>query len=405
LWLPYALSEYVEKTGDEALLYEKEPYLDSAPLNEREKDRYEELVFAGNGTLYEHAEKAIKLALNRGVGIHGLLKIGGGDWNDGMNSVGKHGKGESVWLTEFCAIICFKFSNIALKIKGENDKRFFLEISEKLSLAVKNSFVDGWYLRGYYDSGAPLGKAGNRECEIDSLSQSFAAFMEFTMNGEVSESTKRALEKAFSHLYDEKTGVMKLLSPPFNEGVERPGYIKGYLPGIRENGGQYTHAAVWMAMALLYSGKINEGILVLKSINPALMSLEQSFSERYLIEPYALAGDVYSHPECMGRGGWSFYTGSAAWYKKAVLECIFGFTQKNGGFYLRPHMNMDFDGAALTIDTHETSYIIKYLFSDKEGIVLDGKIVETASERMKEFFFEFDKNKHHVDYCIKLRED
>jgi cyclic beta-1,2-glucan synthetase len=160
-----------------------------------------------------------------------------------------------------------------------------------------------------------------------------------------------------------------------------------------------------MAMALLYSGKINEGILVLKSINPALMSLEQSFSERYLIEPYALAGDVYSHPECMGRGGWSFYTGSAAWYKKAVLECIFGFTQKNGGFYLRPHMNMDFDGVTLTIDTHETSYTIKYLFSDKEGIVLDGKIVETASERMREFFFEFDKNKHHVDYCIKLRED
>ena len=404
LWLPYALAEYVEKTGDEALLYEKEPYLDSPPLNEREKDRYEELVFAGNGTVYEHAEKAIKLALNRGVGIHGLLKIGGGDWNDGMNAVGKDGKGESVWLTEFCAIICFKFSNIARKIKGE-EERFFLEFSEKLFRAVKNSFVDGWYLRGYYDNGAPLGKSGNRECEIDSLSQSFAAFMEFTMNGEVSESTKSALEKAFSHLYDEKTGVMKLLSPPFNEGAERPGYIKGYLPGIRENGGQYTHAAVWMAMALLYSGKINEGILVLKSINPALMSLEQSFSERYLIEPYALAGDVYSHPECMGRGGWSFYTGSAAWYKKAVLECVFGFIQKDAGFYLHPHMNKDFDGATLTIDTHETSYTIKYLFSDKEGIVLDGKIVETASERMREFFFEFDKNKHHVDYCIKLRED
>ena len=154
-----------------------------------------------NVNLY-YMDFANELILNGEVGTNGLPKIGIGDWNDGFSNIGPEGKGESVWLTEFCAIICFRFSVIARKIKGEKEERFFLEIAEKLSLAVKNSFVDGWYLRGYYDSGAPLGKLGNRECEIDSLSQSFAAFMEFTMNGEVSESTKCALEKAFLYLYD-----------------------------------------------------------------------------------------------------------------------------------------------------------------------------------------------------------
>lgn len=405
LWLAYALTEYIEKTGDEALLFETEPYLVSPPLNEREKERYEELTFAGTGTVYEHAEKAIKLALERGFGEHGLLKMGGGDWNDGMNSVGSGGKGESVWLTEFCAVICYKFSKIAEKIKGEEEKRFFDESAKKLYSAVKNAFVDGWYLRGYYDNGKPLGKAGNDECEIDSLSQSFAVFMEYIMDGKVSETSKNALTEAFFRLYDKESGVMKLLSPPFDSGEERPGYIKGYLPGIRENGGQYTHAAVWMAMALLYSGKTDEGILVLKCINPALMSLKSEFSDRYMIEPYALAGDVYSHPECVGRGGWSFYTGSAAWYKKAVLECVFGFVQKPNGFYLDPHMNSEFDGSVLTLNIRETTYRVKYIFSDNEGIVLDGKIVETDNIRMKKFFFEFDKNDHTIDYCIKVREE
>ena len=333
------------------------------------------------------------------------MKMGGGDWNDGMNSVGSGGKGESVWLTEFCAVICYKFSKIAEKIKGEEEKRFFDESAKKLYSAVKNAFVDGWYLRGYYDNGKPLGKAGNDECEIDSLSQSFAVFMEYIMDGKVSETSKNALTEAFFRLYDKESGVMKLLSPPFDSGEERPGYIKGYLPGIRENGGQYTHAAVWMAMALLYSGKTDEGILVLKCINPALMSLKSEFSDRYMIEPYALAGDVYSHPECVGRGGWSFYTGSAAWYKKAVLECVFGFVQKPNGFYLDPHMNSEFDGSVLTLNIRETTYRVKYIFSDNEGIVLDGKIVETDNIRMKKFFFEFDKNDHTIDYCIKVREE
>ncbi len=404
LWLPYALTEYIDKTGEESVLYEKEPYLSSPILDKREKERYEELRHNGEGTLYEHAEKAIKLALERGFGKHGLLKFGGGDWNDGMNAVGKNGKGESVWLTEFCAIICIKFAKIAKTVKGEDEESFFLENAKKLYDSVQAAFSDEWYLRGYYDDEAPLGKKGNKECEVDSLSQSFAVFMDKELFGYVSNRAKSALEAAFSRLYDKKTGVMRLLSPAFDSGEERPGYIKGYLPGIRENGGQYTHAAVWAAMALLESGDTDDGILLLESINPALMSLDKGFCERYLLEPYALAGDVYSHPQCLGRGGWSFYTGAAAWYKKAVLECVFGYKLSPGGFFIKPHMNTKFDDAQLFVNANETSYTIKYLFSDKSGIVLDGRIVETDPEKMKNFLFAFDKGAHTVDYCIKNRE-
>lgn len=404
LWLPYALTEYIDKTGESSILYDNIPYLSSETLDKREKERYEELNIKVEGTLYEHAEKAIKLALERGFGTHGLLKIGGGDWNDGMNAVGIAGYGESVWLTEFCAIICFKFSKIAVIVKGESEEHFFLETARKLYDAVQASFIEGWYLRGYYDDGAPLGKKGNMECEIDSLSQSFAVFMEMVINGEVGKNSKAAIEAAFSRLYDKKAGIMKLLSPAFDEGDERPGYIKGYLPGIRENGGQYTHAAVWAAMALLLSGKTDEGILVLESINPALKSLKKDVCGHYLLEPYAMAGDVYSHPECAGRGGWSFYTGAAAWYKKAVLECVFGYKLSPEGFSLDPHMNEKFDGAQLSVNTRETSYTVKYLFSDKSGVVLDGRIVETDPKKMKNFVFIFDKGTHTVDYCIKKRE-
>jgi len=405
LWLPYALTEYIDKTGNAGVLYEKEVYLSSPLLDKREKERYEELYSHGEGTLYEHAEKAIKLALERGFGKHGLLKFGGGDWNDGMNAVGKNGKGESVWLSEFCAIICFKFSKLAKTVKGEDDERYFLEIAKKLYDAVQDAFQGEWYLRGYYDDGSPLGQKGNMECEVDSLSQSFAVFMDKTLFGYVSDRSKSALEAAFSRLYDKKTGVMKLLDPPFDDGEERPGYIKGYLPGIRENGGQYTHAAVWAAMALLESGNTDKGLAILESINPAVMSLDNGFCERYLLEPYALAGDVYSHPQCTGRGGWSFYTGAAAWYKKAVLECVFGYCSSSSGFFIEPHMNEKFDGAVLSLNTNETSYTVKYLFSDKSGIVIDGRIVETDPEKMSKYLFVFDKGNHMVDYCIKNREE
>jgi len=401
LWLPFALCEYVEKTGDESLLTASAPYLSSPPLDAREHERYETLETEGEGTVLEHALLAARLAWERGFGAHGLLKFGGGDWNDGMNLVGVRGDGESVWLTEFCAIVYSRLSRLLQKTGDTENAKFFGEGAKKLYEGFSAAFDSGWYLRGYYDSGAPLGKSGNAECEVDSLSQSFAVFAELELFGKVSERTRSALSLAAGKLYDKEKGIMKLLSPPFDKGGEKPGYIKGYLPGIRENGGQYTHAAVWAAMALLLSGQEEKGFEILKSINPALKSKEDGFCKRYKIEPYALAGDVYSHPECVGRGGWSHYTGAAGWYRKAVIETVFGLCMRGDGFYLVPHMTEFFDRAELLLDIRGTRYRVRYFFGEQSGIVLDGKILESDGEKTKKCFFSFDGGEHTVDLCMR----
>ncbi|MGN1095400.1 MAG: GH36-type glycosyl hydrolase domain-containing protein, partial [Eubacteriales bacterium] len=366
-------------------------------------ERYEELSCSSSGTLYEHVLRAALLVYKRGRGEHGLLKFGGGDWNDGMNYVGIRGSGESVWLTEFCIIIYSRLSRLCAHLDDNENAEFFRENAALLYESVKESFHGSWYLRGYYDDSSPLGKKGNAECEIDSIAQSFALFAELALGKLPSENTRRAVISSYKRLYDEKYGIFRLLAPPFDDGEEYPGYIKGYLPGIRENGGQYTHAAVWAIIAMLVMGKCDEAISALKRINPALMSADASFMQRYKIEPYALAGDVYYGEGCKGRGGWSFYTGGAAWYRRAVIEFVFGFTLRPGGFLLRPFMNEEFDGAELTLDIHNTFYRIRFTFSDKTGLVIDDRVRESDTEKMRDHFFAFDGGKHNVDFCMKKR--
>lgn len=401
LWLPLALCEYVEKTGDESVLSARAPYLSSPPLDVREHERYEELKQDGDGTVLEHALLAAHTAWTRGFGAHGLLLFGGGDWNDGMNLVGARGKGESVWLTEFCAIVYARLARLLTRIGRGEEAEFFSSGAMELYRRFSAAFEGEWYLRGYYDDGAPLGKKGNAECEIDLLSQSFAVFAEAELFGKISERSRTAILAAHERLFDSERGVMELLSPPFDEGGEKPGYIKGYLPGIRENGGQYTHAAVWAAMALMLAGEREKGFAVLMAINPAVRSAESGFCERYAIEPYALAGDVYSHPDCVGRGGWSHYTGAAAWYRKAVTETVFGLKLCGGGFTLEPHMVRALDGAELSLNICGTRYRLRYFFGDEEGIVLDGKIIETDEEKMRSHVFTFDGGEHTVDFCMR----
>lgn len=403
LWLPFALCEYVEKTGDEALLGAEAPYLSSPVLDSREHERYEELKTSGNGTVLEHALLAASAVWSRGFGAHGLLKFGGGDWNDGMNLVGIKGEGESVWLTEFAAIVYIRLARLLERVGREGEAEFFRNGAMKLYEGFCTAFCDGWFLRGYYDSGEALGKKGNAECEIDALSQSFAVFAELELFGKVSERARAAILAAYERLFDKEYGIMKLLSPPFDNGGEKPGYIKGYLPGIRENGGQYTHAAVWAAMALMLAGEKEKGLSVLKAINPAVRSEEEGFCARYKAEPYALAGDVYSHPEHMGRGGWSHYTGSAAWYRKAVTETVFGLRLCGEGFRLEPNITEELDGAELALDIRSTRYEIRYFFSKETGIVLDGKIIETDGGKMSAYVFPFDGGEHTVDFCMRKR--
>ena len=403
LWLPFALCEYLEKTGDRTVLGESVPFLYSQPLDMREKERYEELCKGGEGTLWEHALRAAELAFKRGFGAHGLLLFGGGDWNDGMNLVGARGKGESVWLTEFCAIIYAKLARVCDSLGEHERANFFRDGAKTMYDGVCRAFWGEWYLRGYYDGGEPLGAAGSEECEIDSLSQSFAVFLELEMFGSVSERTKTAINSAYSHLFDRENGIMKLLSPPFDCGKAKPGYIKGYIPGIRENGGQYTHAAVWAGMALLLAGETEKGEEVLAAINPALRSEENGFLQKYKIEPYALAGDVYTGKECTGRGGWSHYTGAAAWYRKAVLECIFGVRLCENGFFIVPHMSEFFDGAELSLDIRGTRYRVRYSFCEQSGAVLDGRITAGDEREMEKYLFPIDGGEHSVDYCMKKR--
>ncbi len=403
LWLPFALCEYLGKTGDYELLSEKAPFLSSPVLDAREKERYEELHTDGEGAVWEHAILAAKLAYARGFGTHGLLLFGGGDWNDGMNLVGAHGKGESVWLTEFCAIVYTRLARVCAALCETENEKFFREGAEKLYAGVCSAFSGEWYLRGYYDNGEPLGAKGNEECEIDSLSQSFAVFMELEMFGEVKERSKTAINAAYERLFDRENGIMKLLSPPFDAGEAKPGYIKGYIPGVRENGGQYTHAAVWAAMALLLAGETQKGTEVLGAINPAVRSREKGFCEKYKIEPYALAGDVYTGKGCIGRGGWSHYTGAAAWYRKAVLECVFGLKLCENGFAIMPHMSDMFDGAELYFEIRETRYRVRYAFCEQSGVVLDGRILTSDEAKMQKYIFPLDGAEHFVDYCMRKK--
>ena len=331
------------------------------------------------------------------------MKIGGGDWNDGMNNVGARGEGESVWLTEFAAIIFCRLARLLRRLGDGENAAFFEEGTKKLFAGFRNALQEGWYLRGYYDSGEPLGKKGSAECEVDSLSQSFAVFSEAEITGEVSAETKSALTAAMGKLYLPGQGIIKLLAPPFDAGAAKPGYIKGYLPGIRENGGQYTHAAVWAAMAMLVAGEREKGAEMLMRINPAVRSAENGFCKKYKIEPYALAGDVYSHEGCVLRGGWSHYTGAAAWYRKAVLETLFGFCMRGDGFFLTPRLPGSFDGAELSLNIRGTRYLVRFSFCAQSGAVLDGKILESDEEKMKKCFFPFDGGEHTLDYCMKKK--
>ncbi len=311
LWLPYAAALYAEKTGDLGIFDQTVPWLCSPPLGEGEKDRYESAVGQGEASLREHCLKAMELAVRRGRGKHGLLYMGSGDWNDGFDGVGV--KGESVWLSWFAAAVMKKWPE-------------FSSFAEELGRAADRAFESGQYLRGYYENGAPLGAEGNRECAVDSLAQSFAELSGFgTRSGE-------ALEKAVNVLYDGPGKPVRLFDPPF-DGKEAPGYIRSYLPGVRENGGQYTHAAVWLAAALLRHGRTEEGWSVLRSLLPS-----DKPPRTYRAEPYVLAADVYTAEGMYGRAGWSWYTGAAGWYFRTVFEELLGIKFKNGAPSVSPSL-------------------------------------------------------------------
>ncbi len=330
LWLPYVLAQYLEKWGRRDILEAAVPYLESPVLADGEEERYEQpAVSDTTETVYRHALRAIDCVLTRGTGAHGLLFMGTGDWNDGMNRVGREGKGESVWLTWFAAHVLTAFSAVCEQQGDTETAGRYRDAAQRLTAAAENAWDGDWFLRGYYDSGAPLGSRTSDECRIDSIAQSWAAMVSVADP----EKRERALRQAAAQLWDRKNGVVALFTPPFSDGEQDPGYIKGYLPGVRENGGQYTHGAVWLAMGCFRAGLTDEGYGILADILPGGHP-----QDVYKAEPYVLAADVYTNPQHIGRAGWSWYTGAAGWYYRVATEELLGFRLRAGRLFLEPRL-------------------------------------------------------------------
>ena len=338
LWLPWALCEYLDKTGDTGILDESAEYLRSPPLADKERERYEIPAPSGEfGTVLEHCVRALDEILRRGTGTHGLLLMGTGDWNDGMDRVGAGGSGESVWLSWFYAATARRFASI-LSARGDSENARRYESTASAVAAAANESWDGaWYRRGYFDNGSPLGSLEGESCRIDSIAQSFSVYNPESEPGR----RKMALDSALSLLFDRERGVVKLFDPPFvpEHSGNSPGYIESYGPGFRENGGQYTHGAVWLAMACLREGRVDDGYELLKAILP-----ENHDPGLYGAEPFVMPADVYTAPGSFGRAGWSWYTGSAGWYLRAVVEELLGIRVVGGELSVEPRLPSEWEG-------------------------------------------------------------
>ncbi|HEY3359138.1 MAG TPA: glucoamylase family protein, partial [Polyangia bacterium] len=332
LWLAYAVAHYVAATGDVALLDRQIPFLAALPVPPGEPEAYGlPAVASESGSMFDHCLRAIDRALGSG-GVHGLPLIGSCDWNDGYNRVGWEGRGESVFVGWFLHALLGTFAPLC---EGRGDApraaRYRAE-RERLGRMLEQSWDGEWYRRAYFDDGSPLGSSQNDEGRIDSVAQTWAV-----LSGAASlKRAERAMDAVRAHLVRRASGVILLLAPPFDRTALDPGYIKGYLPGVRENGGQYTHAAQWVVLALARLGSGDEAVELFHMLNPINRTRSAGDVETYKTEPYAVAADVYDHPAHRGRGGWTWYTGSAGWMYRVALEGILGLERRGDSFAVNP---------------------------------------------------------------------
>ncbi len=367
LWLPFVTSRYVASSGDHEILKQIVPYIVGRKLNVGEESYFDMPVDSGtHASVYTHCKQSIIHGLQ--FGIHGLPLMGSGDWNDGMNMVGIEKKGESVWLAFFLYDVLIRFSKVA-ELQGDFD---FVDKCEKHALQLKENIKkhawDGeWYLRAFFDDGTPLGSIKNEECKIDAISQSWSILSDCAEQ----DRALSAMDAANRFLINRDKGIIQLLEPPFNTSALDPGYIKGYVPGVRENGGQYTHAAIWMVMAFAKLGDHEKTAELLKMINPIHHATTPEAVAVYKTEPYVMAADVYAVMPHTGRGGWTWYTGSAGWMYQLILESFLGLKREDNILRFEPCVPKDWKSFSVTYRFHETVYTIELQRADKTVYIVD----------------------------------
>jgi cyclic beta-1,2-glucan synthetase len=371
LWLPYVTAEYVTATGDESILSENVPFLKGEALKPSEMERYAQFeATADTFSLYEHCRRALEKGATSGA--HGLPLIGAGDWNDGMNRVGVNGRGESVWLGWFLHATLKRFAPLAA-LTG-NDSTPYLEQAENLSRALETHAWDGdWYLRAFYDDGSRLGSHENNECQIDSIAQSWAV-----LSGAADPvRAAHAMESVNKLLIKPDEEMILLFTPPFDKSTRDPGYIKGYLPGVRENGGQYTHAAIWTAWAFAKLGQGEHAMQLFRMLNPISHTDTPEKAARYKVEPYVIVADIYSQSSHIGMGGWTWYTGSSGWMYRLGIEAILGISRDGNALKINPCIPKDWLGFQVDYRFGATHYRISVENPEKVNqgvqlILLDG---------------------------------
>jgi cellobiose phosphorylase len=394
LWLPYATARYLETTGDKSILNVPITYLEGRLLNAGEESYYDQptkLEIAES--LYQHCIAAIRHSFNWGV--HGLPLMGSGDWNDGMDRVGIEGKGESVWLAFFLYNVLQGFSKVAEVMNDEAFAHECLEKANELQKNIEENAWDGeWYRRAYFDDGAPLGSKWNEEGRIDAISQSWSV-----LSGAGSiEHSRKGLAAVDQQLVRRDLGLIKLLTPPFDKSALNPGYIKGYVPGVRENGGQYTHSAIWTIMAFAALGDREKAYELFSLINPVNHGNTANKIRIYKAEPYVAAADIYAVAPHEGRGGWTWYTGSAGWMNYLILSYILGLKFTAGKLSFQPCIPAAWDQFEVSYSYLSTTYLIVVVQQDavdKISVELDGAKMEDASIPLKD-----DKKEHQVKVVV-----
>ena len=380
LWLPYGTALYIEATGDNAILEEKVPFLKAPVLSEGEDEHYGEYIPTEESySLIEHCLRAIEKGSTSGR--HGLPLIGTGDWNDGLNRVGEKGQGESVWLAWFLCDVLNRFAVICEKNGKIETAQRYRSRANAYAAAVEKSAWDGnWYRRAYYDDGSALGSSQDMECQIDAIAQSWAVLSGV---GD-SERSRQAMQSVLDRLVNPHDRLALLFTPPFDKTTSDPGYIKGYLPGTRENGGQYTHASTWTAWAYARLGDGKQAAALFDLLNPIFHSDSGEKAAVYRVEPYVICADIYSQPPYVRRGGWTWYTGSAAWMYRLGLEAILGFKKIGNTLHIDPVLPPEWDGFEIRYQFGESVYWIQvenpeHVTRNVLKISLDGKPLDIGS--------------------------